>query len=226
MQVLLKRALSACFSLLIALPSATFAQTAQTAQTARDWEDRPQSQIEMQLSFAIRSSATAVAGVRTPKRLSIVSRHFCRPIPFFEPFFGRNPNRIEKQSPSARGSSRGELYCGDQTTCRRGANAITVAFRERPVSSAKVVLRDDVRSCGLKIETKRRFRAAIAIRMPVRSAISLLALGNPFGVGHNVDERIVSRFSLCPQPGGQERIRLFSTSRRMPRSIQAFRRRF
>src|SRR4051812_30060031 len=93
MQGLLKRASLPLFALLIALPSATFAQTAQTGKTV------PQSQIEMQLSFAplVKQTAGAVVNVYAEKTVQRQSPFAGDP--FFEQFFGQQmPNRSEKQS--------------------------------------------------------------------------------------------------------------------------------
>ena len=90
MHDLLKRTALPFVALMLALPVSASAQTAKTV---------PQSQMEMQLSFAplVKQTAGAVVNVyaeKTVRRQSPFAGD-----PFFEEFFGQQmPNRSEKQS--------------------------------------------------------------------------------------------------------------------------------
>ncbi len=88
MQGLLKRASISLFALIVALPLGADAQTAKTV---------PQSQMEMQLSFAplVKQTAGAVVNVYAEKTVQRQSPFAGDP--FFEQFFGQQmPNRTRK----------------------------------------------------------------------------------------------------------------------------------
>ncbi len=187
MQGLLKRAIFPVVAMTLVLPTPLFAETARTV---------PQSQLEMQLSFAplVKKTAGAVVNVyaeKTVQRLSPFAGD-----PFFEQFFGqRMPNRTEKQSSLGSGvivEANGTVVTNNHVI--EGADDIKVALADGREYPCKVVLRDDRLDLAvLKIEAEGEFPA-----LPVGDSDAIevgdlvLAIGNPFGVGQTVTSGIVS----------------------------------
>ncbi|QFY59794.1 DegQ family serine endoprotease [Rhizobium grahamii] len=184
---LLKRAALPLVALMLALPVAAIAQTAKTV---------PQSQLEMQLSFAplVKQTAGAVVNVyaeKTVRRQSPFAGD-----PFFEQFFGQQmPNRSEKQSSLGSGvivEANGTIVTNNHVV--DGADDIKVALSDGREFPCKVVLKDDrVDLAVLKIDTKETFPTLpIANSDGVEVGDLVLAIGNPFGVGQTVTSGIVS----------------------------------
>ncbi|KRB53248.1 serine protease [Rhizobium sp. Root708] len=184
---LLKRAALPLVALMLALPVAATAQTAKTV---------PQSQLEMQLSFAplVKQTAGAVVNVyaeKTVRRQSPFAGD-----PFFEQFFGQQmPNRSEKQSSLGSGvivEANGTIVTNNHVV--DGADDIKVALSDGREFPCKVVLKDDrVDLAVLKIDTKETFPTLpIANSDGVEVGDLVLAIGNPFGVGQTVTSGIVS----------------------------------
>ncbi|KQV78693.1 DegQ family serine endoprotease [Rhizobium sp. Root1220] len=187
MQDLLKRATLPLLALVFALPVSANAQTAKTV---------PQSQLEMQLSFAplVKQTAGAVVNVyaeKTVRRQSPFAGD-----PFFEQFFGQQmPNRSEKQSSLGSGvivEANGTVVTNNHVV--EGADDIKIALSDGREFPCKVILRDDrVDLAVLRIETKETFPAlAIGNSDAVEVGDLVLAIGNPFGVGQTVTSGIVS----------------------------------
>ncbi|EJZ23333.1 trypsin-like peptidase domain-containing protein, partial [Rhizobium sp. Pop5] len=187
MQGLIKRASIPLFALMLALPAAAVAQTAKTV---------PESQMQMQLSFAplVKQTSGAVVNVYAEK---IIQRQ--SPFagdPFFEQFFGQQmPNRSEKQSSLGSGvivEANGTVVTNNHVV--EGADDIKVALSDGREFPCKVVLRDDrVDLAVLKIDTKESFPTLpIGNSDTVEVGDLVLAIGNPFGVGQTVTSGIVS----------------------------------
>ncbi|WFU88665.1 DegQ family serine endoprotease [Rhizobium sp. CC1099] len=187
MQGLLKRASISLFALVVALPFGADAQDAKAV---------PQSQAQLQLSFAplVKQTSGAVVNVYAEK---IIQRQ--SPFagdPFFEQFFGQQmPNRTEKQSSLGSGvivEANGTVVTNNHVI--EGADDIKVALSDGREFPCKVVLRDDRLDLAvLKIETKASFPTlAIGNSDAVEVGDLVLAIGNPFGVGQTVTSGIVS----------------------------------
>jgi Do/DeqQ family serine protease len=187
MHDLLKRASLPMLALVLALPLDAYAQTAKTV---------PQSQVEMQLSFAplVKQTTGAVVNVyaeKTVRRQSPFAGD-----PFFEQFFGQQmPNRSEKQSSLGSGvivEANGTVVTNNHVI--DGADDIKVALSDGREFPCKVVLKDDRLDLAvLKIETKETFPALpIGNSDAVEVGDLVLAIGNPFGVGQTVTSGIVS----------------------------------
>ena len=187
MHDLLKRAALPLMALVLALPVSANAQTAKTV---------PQSQMEMQLSFAplVKQTSGAVVNVyaeKTVRRQSPFAGD-----PFFEEFFGQQmPNRSEKQSSLGSGvivEANGTIVTNNHVV--EGADDIKVALSDGREFPCKVVLRDDrVDLAVLKVDTKESFPTLpLGNSDAVEVGDLVLAIGNPFGVGQTVTSGIVS----------------------------------
>jgi Do/DeqQ family serine protease len=187
MQRLLKYAAVSMIALVTAFPAAVQAQTAKTV---------PQSQMEMQLSFAplVKQTASAVVNVYAEKTVRAQSPFAGDP--FFQQFFGQQmPNRTEKQSSLGSGvivEANGTVVTNNHVI--DGADDIKIALSDGREFPCQVVLRDEsVDLAVLKINTKESFPT-----MPLGNSDALevgdlvLAIGNPFGVGQTVTSGIVS----------------------------------
>ncbi|WP_028748753.1 DegQ family serine endoprotease [Rhizobium mesoamericanum] len=187
MHDLLKRTALPFVALMLALPVSANAQTAKTV---------PQSQVEMQLSFAplVKQTAGAVVNVYAEKTIRRQSPFAGDP--FFEEFFGQQmPNRSEKQSSLGSGvivESNGTIVTNNHVV--DGADDIKVALSDGREFPCKVVLRDDrVDLAVLKVDTKESFPTlALGNSDAVEVGDLVLAIGNPFGVGQTVTSGIVS----------------------------------
>lgn len=187
MQGLFKRASVSLLALMLVLPAAANAQTAKTV---------PESQMQMQLSFAplVKQTSGAVVNVyaeKTVRRQSPFAGD-----PFFEQFFGQQmPNCSEKQSSLGSGvivEANGTVVTNNHVV--EGADDIKVALPDGREFPCKVVLRDDrVDLAVLKIDTKESFPTLpIGNSDAVEVGDLVLAIGNPFGVGQTVTSGIVS----------------------------------
>ena len=187
MQRLLRYAAVSMIAVVAAFPAVGEAQTAKTV---------PQSQTEIQLSYAplVKQTANAVVNVYAEK--TVRSQSPFAGDPFFQQFFGQQmPNRTEKQS--SLGS--GVIVEGNGTVITNnhvidGADDIKIALSDGREFPCKVVLRDEgVDLAVLKIDSKDSFPT-----MPIGNSDALevgdlvLAIGNPFGVGQTVTSGIVS----------------------------------
>ncbi|WP_454849114.1 DegQ family serine endoprotease [Rhizobium binxianense] len=187
MQGLSKRVVLPFFALLIALPLGAQAQDAKTV---------PESQMQMQLSFAplVKQTSGAVVNVyaeKTVRRQSPFAGD-----PFFEQFFGQQmPNRSEKQSSLGSGvivEANGTVVTNNHVI--EGADDIKIALSDGREFPCKVVLRDDrVDLAVLKIDAKETFPTlSIGNSDTLEVGDLVLAIGNPFGVGQTVTSGIVS----------------------------------
>jgi Do/DeqQ family serine protease len=187
MQRLLKYAAISIIALAAAFPVVSEAQTAKTV---------PQSQMEMQLSFAplVKQTAGSVVNVYAEKTVRTQSPFAGDP--FFEQFFGQQmPNRTEKQSSLGSGvivEANGTVITNNHVI--DGADDIKIALSDGREFPCKIVLRDDrVDLAVLKIETKETFPVLpIGNSDAVEVGDLVLAIGNPFGVGQTVTSGIVS----------------------------------
>jgi len=183
----LKRASLPILALLLTLPGPVLAETAKAL---------PQSQMEMQLSFAplVKQTAGSVVNVYA-ERLVHQQSPFSGD-PFFEQFFGqRMPNRTEKQSSLGSGvivEANGTIITNNHVI--EGADDIKIALSDGREFPCKVVLKDErVDLAVLRIDTKEQLPV-----LPIGNSDSLevgdlvLAIGNPFGIGQTVTSGIVS----------------------------------
>lgn len=187
MSGLLQRAAFPMLALLVTLPVSVQAQTAKSV---------PQSQMEMQLSFAPLVKQTAGAVVNVYAERVVHQQSPFAGDPFFEQFFGqRMPNRTEKQSSLGSGvivESNGTIVTNNHVV--DGADDIKVALSDGREFPCKVILKDDrVDLAVLKIDTKEELPALpIGNSDAVEVGDLVLAIGNPFGVGQTVTSGIVS----------------------------------
>ncbi|MCJ8239425.1 DegQ family serine endoprotease [Peteryoungia algae] len=157
----------------------------------------PQSQLEMQLSFAplVKQARGAVVNVYAERLVQRRSNLFAGD-PFFEQFFGqRMPNRTEKQSSLGSGvivEANGTVVTNNHVI--DGADDIKVALADGREFPVKVVLKDDRLDLAvLKFETSEAMPT-----LPIGDSDAtevgdlVLAIGNPFGVGQTVTSGIVS----------------------------------
>jgi Do/DeqQ family serine protease len=187
MQRLLKHAVVPMIALIANFPVIAQAQTAKVV---------PQSQMEMQLSFAPLVKQTAAAVVNVYAEKTVRSQSPFAGDPFFQQFFGQQmPNRTEKQSSLGSGvivEANGTVVTNNHVV--DGADDIKIALSDGREFPCKVVLRDEnVDLAVLKMETKETFPT-----LPIGNSDALevgdlvLAIGNPFGVGQTVTSGIVS----------------------------------
>lgn len=156
----------------------------------------PQSQQQMQLSFAplVKQTAGAVVNVyaeRVVQRLNPFAGD-----PFFERFFNqRMPNRSEKQSSLGSGvivSQNGLVVTN--THVIEGADDIKIALPDGREFPCEVLLKDEsIDLAVLKIKANEQFPVlGIGNSDAVEVGDLVLAIGNPFGVGQTVTSGIVS----------------------------------
>jgi Do/DeqQ family serine protease len=187
MQVLLKRAVVSMIALIAVMPLAAQAKTTKTL---------PESQMQMQLSFAPLVKQTSGAVVNVYAERVVERRSPFSGDPFFEQFFGqRMPNRTEKQTSLGSGvivESNGTIVTNNHVV--DGADDIKVALSDGREFPCKVVLKDDrVDLAVLKIDTKETLPTLpIGNSDAVEVGDLVLAVGNPFGVGQTVTSGIVS----------------------------------
>nr|CAD6416980.1 serine protease [Rhizobium sp. Q54] len=156
----------------------------------------PQSQAEIQLSFAplVKQTAGAVVNVyaeRVVQRLNPFAGD-----PFFEQFFGqRMPNRTEKQSSLGSGVivSAGGLVVTNNHVIQ-GADDIRIALADGREFASEVLLKDESLDLAvLKVAADESFPVLpIGNSDAVEVGDLVLAVGNPFGVGQTVTSGIVS----------------------------------
>ncbi|PZM16736.1 DegQ family serine endoprotease [Rhizobium tubonense] len=184
---LLNRASIPMLALWVALPISADAQTAKAV---------PQSQMEMQLSFAPLVKQTAGAVVNVYAERVVQQQSPFAGDPFFQQFFGqRMPNRTEKQSSLGSGvivEANGTIVTNNHVV--DGADDIKIALSDGREFPCKVVLKDEqVDLAVLKIDTKETFPVLpIGDSDAVEVGDLVLAIGNPFGVGQTVTSGIVS----------------------------------
>src|ERR1700754_2644443 len=187
MQRLLKYTAVPMIALATAFPSAVQAQTAKTV---------PQSQMEMQLSFAPLVKQTAAAVVNVYAEKTVRSQSPFAGDPFFQQFFGQQmPNRTEKQSSLGSGvivEANGTVITNNHVV--DGADDIKIALSDGREFPCKVVLRDEnVDLAVLKLQTKETFPTLqIGDSDALEVGDLVLAIGNPFGVGQTVTSGIIS----------------------------------
>ncbi|THV25444.1 DegQ family serine endoprotease [Peteryoungia ipomoeae] len=157
----------------------------------------PQSQVEMQLSFAplVRQARGAVVNVYAERVVQRRVNPFAGD-PFFERFFGqRMPNRTEKQSSLGSGvivEADGVVVTNNHVI--DGADDIKVALADGREFPVKVLLKDDRLDLAvLKFETNEKMPTLPLANSDATEVGDLvLAIGNPFGVGQTVTSGIVS----------------------------------
>ena len=173
-----------------------FALLAPASGFAQDAKQLPQSQTEMQLSFAplVKQTANAVVNVYAERAVQRPSPFAGDP--FFEQFFGqRMPNRTEKQSSLGSGviaAANGLVLTNYHVI--EGADDIKVALADGREYPSKVILKDErVDLAVLKIDAKDSLPILpIADSDQVEVGDLVLAIGNPFGIGQTVTSGIVS----------------------------------
>ncbi|MCF3639100.1 DegQ family serine endoprotease [Rhizobium sp. TRM95111] len=163
---------------------------------AQDGRAVPQSNAEMQLSFAPLVKQTAGAVVNVYAERLVERRSIFDGDPFFEEFFGqRMPNRTEKQSSLGSGvivGANGIVVTNNHVI--EGADDIKVALADGREFASKVILKDDrVDLAVLKIDSDGTFETVpLGDSDAVEVGDLVLAIGNPFGVGQTVTSGIVS----------------------------------
>ncbi len=156
----------------------------------------PQSQGEVQLSFAPLVKQTAGAVVNVYAERLVQRRSPFAGDPFFEQFFGqRMPNRSEKQSSLGSGvlvSSGGLVVTNNHVI--EGADDIKIALADGREFASEVLLKDESLDLAvLRIGAKENFPVLpIGNSDAVEVGDLVLAVGNPFGVGQTVTSGIVS----------------------------------
>jgi Do/DeqQ family serine protease len=176
-------------------PADTPAQTGAVTQ-AQTPKVLPQSNAEMQLSFAplVKRTANAVVNVYAEK--TVERRSPFADDPFFEQFFGqRMPNRSEKQSSLGSGVIVGQdgiVVTNNHVIA--DADDIKVALADGREFESTVILKDDRLDLAvLKIKSDGPFDIVpFGDSDAVEVGDLVLAIGNPFGVGQTVTSGIVS----------------------------------
>ncbi|WP_414692783.1 DegQ family serine endoprotease [Pararhizobium sp.] len=176
-------------------PADTPAQTGAVVQ-AQTSKTLPQSNAEMQLSFAplVKRTANAVVNVYAEK--TVERRSPFADDPFFEQFFGqRMPNRSEKQSSLGSGVIVGQdgiVVTNNHVIA--DADDIKVALADGREFESTVILKDDRLDLAvLKIKSDGPFDIVpFGDSDAVEVGDLVLAIGNPFGVGQTVTSGIVS----------------------------------
>ena len=164
--------------------------------SAEDLKSLPQSQMQMQLSFAPLVKKTASSVVNVYAERMVQQRSPFDDDPFFSQFFGgQMPNRTEKQSSLGSGVIiRNDGLVITNNHVIEGADDIRVALADGQEYQCKVVLKDDrVDLAVLQIKSKDAFPALpIGDSDAVDVGDLVLAIGDPFGVGQTVTSGIVS----------------------------------
>jgi Do/DeqQ family serine protease len=162
---------------------------------AEEAKTLPQSQAEVQLSFAplVKQTAGTVVNVYAEK---VVERPSLYSDPFFQEFFGQQlPNRTEKQSSLGSGviiAKDGLVITNNHVIS--GADDIKIALSDGREFPAKVTFKDERLDLALlKVQGGGSFSALpIGDSDGVEVGDLVLAVGNPFGVGQTVTSGIVS----------------------------------
>jgi Do/DeqQ family serine protease len=187
METGLRRLKSAVLAVLLVLPANLQAEEAKTV---------PESQMQVQLSYAplVRQTSLAVVNVYAEK---LVQRQ--NPFagdPFLEEFFGQQmPNRTEKQSSLGSGviiDGTGLVITNNHVI--NNADDIRIALSDGHEYASKVILKDDRLDLAiLRIEGGGNFpHLPVGDSDAVEVGDLVLAIGNPFGVGQTVTSGIVS----------------------------------
>jgi len=160
----------------------------------------PQSQAQMQLSFApvVKQVAPAVVNIYTKRTVTRRVNPFMSD-PFFAPFFGGNGlgQRMRKQAESSLGS--GVIIDPDGLVVTnahviRGADEIKVVLADGRELDAKLALSDEASDLALLRTQSDKPLPSIDLRPSESLEVGdiVLAIGNPFGVGQTVTSGIVS----------------------------------
>mgnify|MGYP000131943655 CR=1 FL=1 len=157
----------------------------------------PQSQLDMQMSFAplVKQTRGAVVNVYAERIVQSRSNLFAGD-PFFEQFFGqRMPNRTEKQSSLGSGvivEANGTVVTNNHVI--EGMSEVKVAFADKREVEATILLRDP--RTDLAVLKLKSAKDLVAIELADSDKVEIgdlvLAIGNPFGVGQTVTQGIVS----------------------------------
>ena len=157
----------------------------------------PQSQEQMQLSFAplVRQTAPAVVNVYAER--IVRSRSPFAGDPFFERFFGQQmPNRSERQSSLGSGvviAESGIVITNNHVI--EGGDEVRVAFSDGREYASEILLKDETVDLAiLRIEADGETFDTLPLgdSDAVEVGDLVLAIGNPFGVGQTVTSGIVS----------------------------------
>jgi len=157
----------------------------------------PESQAQVQLSFAplVKRIAGTVVNVYADKKVERPSLYSGDP--FFEEFFGQQmPNRTERQSSLGSGviiDPKGLVITNNHVIA--GADDIRVALADGREFSAKVTFKDERLDMALlRIDGDKTDFEALSVGNSdsVEVGDLVLAVGNPFGVGQTVTSGIVS----------------------------------
>lgn len=163
----------------------------------------PQSEAQMQLSFApvVKKTAPAVVNIYTKRTVSTRSRHPFANDPFFAPFFRDDifRGRMRKQIESSLGSGVIVDPAGlvvTNTHVIRDAEEITLGLADGREFAAKLALADEASDLALlRIEELGDAQLPYVTLKPSETlevGDIVLAIGNPFGVGQTVTSGIVS----------------------------------
>ncbi|PZU82367.1 MAG: serine protease [Shinella sp.] len=188
MQGIVRCAATTLLALSLVGPGLAFAQDAKTV---------PQTQLEMQTSFAplVKQTHGAVVNVYAERIVQRRASPFAGD-PFFEQFFGQQmPNRTEKQSSLGSGvivEDNGTVVTNNHVI--EGADDIKVALADGREFPVKVVLKDERLDLAvLRIEAHEKLPTLpIGNSDAIEVGDLVLAIGNPFGVGQTVTSGIVS----------------------------------
>jgi len=167
----------------------------------------PQSQAQMQLSFAslVKKTAPAVVNIYTSKTVRTRQMQPLFNDPFFRRFFG---NQLRRSLPGPRRKVQNALGSGvligndgiivTNNHVIEGADEIKVVLSDRREFSARVLGRDKRTDLAvLKISVKGEPLPFLTLSDSDQVEVGdlVLAIGNPFGVGQTVTSGIVSALS-------------------------------
>ena len=167
----------------------------------------PQSPAQVQLSFAPVVSKVA------PAVVNVYARRVVRQAvnPFFQQFFGANPNRARvEQSLGSGVIVRADGIIVTNNHVIEGGQDIQVSLPDRREFEAKVVLADARTDLAvLRIDTKGEKLPALQFGDSDKLQVGdlVLAIGDPFGVGQTVTSGIVS--ALARSNGGASDYQFF-----------------
>lgn len=170
---------------------------AQAVRSSDDVRQVPQSQAQIQLSFApvVRQVTPSVVNIYAKK---VVRRPVMMEDPFFQFFFRGQGGPSRERVESSLGSGVIVRNDGIIVTNRHvvgGADEITVVMSDKREFEGKVILQDPRSDLALvKINASGAFLPAIKLGDSDRLQVGdiALAIGNPFGVGQTVTQGIVS----------------------------------
>ena len=156
---------------------------------------------------AVESVAPATVNITSKQRVRRRGHPFFRGDPFFEEFFERfNPQPRERQSLGTGVILAPEQYVLTNEHVLAGASEILITFADGREFAGELIGADPETDLAVvKIDTDERLPTAPAGRSDdLMIGESVLAIGNPFGLGHTVTTGVLSALNRSVRTQGDE----------------------